>query len=307
MSMRTCIIFNPAARGERARHFRERLGIIAAKAELRPTTCPGDARRLAAVAVADGFEIVVAAGGDGTVNEVLNGIGDAPDGLNRACLAVLPLGTVNVFAREIRMPKNVDAAWTVILTGKETRIDLPQAQFGVEKEPQRRYFAQMAGAGWDSLAVERVSLKLKKRIGGAAYVVAGLQALIKSLPEIIVSDGILSLTGRLVLIGNGIFYGGSYRVFPLADLRDGLLEVTILPRLGFFSLLRALYGLGFNALYTTGQARHLRGRSITLTSAAPVPFHVEGENVGFLPTEFTIQQGALRVIVPPEYAQLPPK
>ena len=73
----------------------------ASQCALKATTAPGDARRLAAEAVADGFELIVAAGGDGTVNEVLNGLGDAPDGFARARLGVLPLGTVNVFAREI--------------------------------------------------------------------------------------------------------------------------------------------------------------------------------------------------------------
>jgi diacylglycerol kinase family enzyme len=97
--VRICIIFNPAARGNKARHFRQHLDEIGAAAALKATTAPGDARRLAAEAVNDRFDLVVAAGGDGTVNEVLNGIGDAPDGFNRTRFGVLPLGTVNVFAR----------------------------------------------------------------------------------------------------------------------------------------------------------------------------------------------------------------
>src|SRR6185503_12845278 len=152
--MRVCVIFNPVARGDKARHFREQLGTLAARSELRPTTGPGSGRELAAIAVKDGFDVVVAAGGDGTVNEVLNGVADAPDGLDRVRFAVLPLGTVNVFAREIRMPKKLAEAWEVIMAGRETRIDLPQAEFETAKGPQRRYFAQMAGAGWDSLAID---------------------------------------------------------------------------------------------------------------------------------------------------------
>lgn len=301
--MRTCIIFNPVARGDRARRFREKLAAVAAKAELRPTTCAGAARQLAASAVADGFEIIVAAGGDGTVNEVLNGIADAPDGLERARFAVLPLGTVNVFARELRIPADVDAAWAVILAAAETRIDLPQAEFRASTGPQRRYFAQMAGAGWDSLAVDRINWQLKKKLGGAAYVIAALQVLAKRLPQITVSDGVITTAGKLVLLGNGALYGGNYRVFPLADLRDGLLEITIFPQLGLVSIARALYGLGFNALYTTGGAKHLRSRSVTVTSDTRVPFHVEGENIGWLPAEFSIRETALRVIVPAEYSR----
>lgn len=89
--MRICVIFNPVARGEKARRFRRHLDEIGSQSSLKLTTGPGDARRLAAEAVGEGFEIVAAAGGDGTVNEVLNGIGDVPGGFERSRLGVLPL------------------------------------------------------------------------------------------------------------------------------------------------------------------------------------------------------------------------
>ena len=127
--VRTCVIFNPAARGDKARHFRRHLDEIASQGALKATTIPGDARRLATEAVADGFELIVAAGGDGTVNEVLNGIGDAPDGFARARLGVLPLGTVNVFAREIGLPLRIERAWEALQRGREARLDLPCVEF----------------------------------------------------------------------------------------------------------------------------------------------------------------------------------
>src|SRR3989442_11173154 len=108
--MRTCVIFNPAARGEKASRFREHLGALSAQCTLKPTYAAGAGRSLAAEAVREGFELIVAAGGDGTVNEVLNGIGDATDGFARACMGVLPLGSVNVFAKELGMPTNFNSA-----------------------------------------------------------------------------------------------------------------------------------------------------------------------------------------------------
>ena len=102
--MRVCVIFNPVAKGDKARHFRAHLDAVGRHASLKLTRCAGDARALAAEAVREGFEIIVAAGGDGTLNEVLNGIGDVPNGFDQTRLAVLPLGTVNVFARELRIP-----------------------------------------------------------------------------------------------------------------------------------------------------------------------------------------------------------
>src|SRR5216117_3762717 len=99
--MSTCVIFNPAARGEKAKQFADQLAMLSARVTLKPTYAAGAGRALAAEAVREGFETIVAAGGDGTVNEVLNGIGDEPDGFARTCFAVLPLGTVNVFAKEL--------------------------------------------------------------------------------------------------------------------------------------------------------------------------------------------------------------
>ena len=145
--VRTCVIFNPAARGEKARRFRHQLDAIGPQCALKATTAPDDARRLAAEAVADGFELIVAAGGDGTVNEVLNGIGDAPDGFARARLGVLPLGTVNVFARELKIPLRIGQAWEALQRGRETRIDLPRVEFSANGVRQKKYFVQLAGAG----------------------------------------------------------------------------------------------------------------------------------------------------------------
>src|SRR6185436_8409821 len=152
-AMKTCVIFNPAARGDKARKLRSHLDDVAKQATLKPTQCPGDARRLGVEAVREGFETIVAAGGDGTLNEMLNGIADA-DGFARARLGVLPLGTVNVFAKELKLPQDFAGAWAAIQQGREMLIDAPWAHYVLEGRSQRRYFAQLAGAGLDSRAVE---------------------------------------------------------------------------------------------------------------------------------------------------------
>ncbi|HKI69145.1 MAG TPA: diacylglycerol kinase family protein, partial [Verrucomicrobiae bacterium] len=218
--MRTCVIFNPAAKGGKARCLRRHLDEIGAQSSLKLTSGPNDARRLAALAVSESFEIITAAGGDGTINEVLNGIGDAPEGFACARLAVIPLGTVNVFARELQIPLKVASAWQAIQQGHETRIDLPFAEFESDGLKQRRYFAQLAGAGLDARAIELVEWNLKKRVGPLAYVWAGLKALCEKPAKITVTAGQTTATGELVLIGNGRLYGGSFAIFPQADLRD---------------------------------------------------------------------------------------
>ena len=296
--MRTCVIFNPAARGEKARHFRRHLDAIGKECALKLTAAAGDARRLAAEAIGEGFEIIVAAGGDGTVNEVLNGMGDAPDGFARARLGVLPLGTVNVFARELALPTRLDAAWAAIRQGRETRIDLPNVEYRGNGTPQRRCFAQLAGAGLDARAIDLVQWQLKKKIGPLAYVVAGLKALLGTQSKITAVGGGRSVTGELVLIGNGRLYGGPYRVFPKADLRDGLLEVCVFPRVNWLTLARCGPALLLRGGLPTSAAEVFQAESLTLASATPTLLEADGELIGHLPAAFSLERSRLRVIVP---------
>lgn len=296
--MRTCVIFNPTARGGKARRFRHRLRDIGTQSTLRLTASAGDARRLAANAIQEGFEIVVAAGGDGTLNEVLNGFGDVPDGFGRARLGVLPLGTLNVFARELAIPANLDAAWAAIHQGRETLIDLPAAEYQHNGTSQRRYFAQMAGAGLDARAIELVRWELKKKIGPLAYVLSGFQALVGAQSRITVAGGGHSATGELVLIGNGRHYGGRYRLFPQADQRDGLLEVCVFPRVNWLILARCVPGLLVGDTLPASVTQSFRAESLTLTSPSRTPMETDGELVGLLPAKFSLQPSRLRVIVP---------
>jgi diacylglycerol kinase (ATP) len=296
--VKTCVIFNPAARGEKARRFRHHLDQIGSQTTLKLTTAAGDARRLAAEAVAEGFETVVAAGGDGTVNEVLNGLGDASDGFGRARLGVLPLGTVNVFARELRLPTRILRAWECIRRGRETRIDLPQVEFGTEGARGKRYFAQLAGAGLDARAIELVQWQVKKRLGPLAYVLAGLHALLGPPSKIQVDTGASPLTGGLVLIGNGRLYGGPFRLFPRADLCDGLLDVCVFERVNWFTLARCGPQLLLRGTAPSSVARVVQARNIRLQSLERTPMEVDGELAGDLPAFFSLAKPPLRVIVP---------
>ncbi|MDB6025638.1 MAG: YegS/Rv2252/BmrU family lipid kinase [Verrucomicrobiales bacterium] len=253
---------------------------------------------LAAEAVRQGFETIVAAGGDGTVNEVVNGIGDEPQGFFKSRFAVLPLGTINVFAKELALPLNFEQGWELIRAGKELSIDVPAAEFSADGKTSSRYFAQMAGAGLDSRAIELVDWDLKKKVGGLAYVVAGMKAICQPMPDISVTNGQETFTGKLVLIGNGRYYGGRLNFFPKADLQDGLLEVSIFPRADLEALARCGIGLLTDTLHQFGGAKYLRGTSISLQSAQPVALHLEGENVGHLPAKIYMSDQKLRVIVP---------
>jgi diacylglycerol kinase (ATP) len=298
LRVRICVIFNPAARGNKARHFRQWLDGVASECVLKPTAGAGDARRLAAIAVAENFDLIIAAGGDGTVNEVLNGLGDVPDGFQRARLGVLPLGTVNVFAKELKIPAQIPAAWEMLRRGREVKIDLPRVEYVASGRPERRYFVQLAGAGLDARAIECVSWQLKKKTGPLAYVVAGFQALAERQPKITVRADGESISGELVLLGNGKLYGGRFEIFPAADYANGRLEACVFPRVNFWTLLRCAPGFWLRNRLPENLIRRLSAEKIELTSESPVAFELDGEWAGHLPATFSIEPKKLRVVIP---------
>ena len=294
--MRICVIFNPAAKGEKAKRFRKELAKFAGQCAVKMTQSPGAGRTLAAAAVQEGFDTIVAAGGDGTINEVLNGIGDHPAGFQDVRLGILPVGTVNVFAREMGLPHRVLAAWETIIRGREKSIDLPQFQFKDGGECRNRYFIQMAGAGWDARAIETVDPNLKKKIGQFAYMFAGLRALREKRPSVTVISGPKTFRGELVIIGNGRFYGGEIPVFHRADNCDGLLDVCVFPKITRRVLLR--YALAYLSprFFKPREEAYFQAASIRLESEPPAPVQMDGETVGTLPAECTIRRHAVRVI-----------
>ena len=296
--MRACVIFNPVAKGDKARRFRDSLDTFAAGCALKKTAAAGDARRLATEAIQEGFDLIIAAGGDGTLNEVLNGLGDAPDGFTRACLGVLPLGTVNVFAREFGIPLQPGRAWEVIRAGSETRVDLAWAEFSVPGRIERRYFGQLAGAGLDARAIELVSWSLKKKIGPLAYIWAGLRALTGKLPPVTATDGSRSLTGELILIGNGRLYGGNYEIFSGAALRDGKLDVCAFPHARWLTLARCALPLLWRGKLPEAVVQRFQAETLTLTCTSPAALELDGELVGHLPAKFSVQRNGLRVLAP---------
>jgi YegS/Rv2252/BmrU family lipid kinase len=298
--VRICVIFNPAARCNKARYFRRQLDAIGSQCAFKATAAPGDARRLAAEAVGEGYDLVAAAGGDGTVNEVLNGLGDVPDGFARVRLGVLPLGTMNVFARELKIPLRLERAWEVLRRGNETKIDLPCVEFSANGRTERRHFIQLAGAGLDARAIELVDWQHKKKVGPLAYVVAGLRALRESKPQITARNNARPagqhVTGELVLIGNGKFYGGPFEIFPQADLRNGLLDVCVLPRVNWPVLLRCTPAFFARRKLPEKLVRRFRASAFELSGDAKTPFELDGEIVGNLPATFSVERGRLRVV-----------
>jgi YegS/Rv2252/BmrU family lipid kinase len=288
--LKTLVIFNPVARGEKSQRLRAFLEAKrGATVDLAPTRCAGDAQVLAAEGVAKGYEVIVAAGGDGTVNEVINGLQGAK---GKVALGVLPMGTVNVFALELGIPYKLEAAWRVIEGGKVRTIDLGCA----EAQGRRRYFGQLAGVGFDAQTVHTNSWELKKKIGSLSYIWAALKVFWEAPRVVEVTPG---GKGSIVLIGNGRLYGGRLALFPEARMDDGKLDVCVFEGWSTLAMMRYLMGVLRGKHTRLADVKYFQAEAFECRGeAGTVMYELDGELVGEAPVRFSVVRGGLRVVVP---------
>ncbi|MCS7063284.1 MAG: diacylglycerol kinase family lipid kinase, partial [Methylacidiphilales bacterium] len=162
---RIAIIFNPTANSEKAAQVLNQLSrIVNRRATIFETQSIGDALPLTLEAIRSGYSTIVAAGGDGTLNEVINGIPFSMLERGAIQVGVLPLGTMNVFAHEIRIPARLDEAWSIILQNKIRHIDLPRLD--------HRRFIQLAGIGFDAQVVQLTTWESKRQLGPLSYILS---------------------------------------------------------------------------------------------------------------------------------------
>ena len=128
--------------------------------------------------------------------------------------------------------------------------------------------------------------------------VAGLKALLEKPASITISAGAQTATGQLVLIGNGRLYGGTFKISPEADLRDGLLEVCVFPRANWFTLARCGPPLLLRGELPDAAVQRFQAATVSLSSQSPTPLEVDGELIGHLPATFSVRRSTLRVLVP---------
>ena len=284
---KTAIIFNPAAGSEQAERWRDRIESIAHGCAVSSTSSPGEAETLARRAVEERFEKIVAAGGDGTVNEVVNGLAET-----NAMLGLLPLGTVNVFAMELGLPaNNLELCWDIIQADNTRLVDLPSAN--------GKYFVQLAGVGLDAQVVKETSLAFKRSFGPLSYLISAAQIAARKPPRLFIESENASVReGSFVLIGNGRHYGGPFPFFKHAILDDGLLDVEVFKSLGYLEIIKYLQDVVFSSDIRVPEVEYFQTRRLRITSDEDVPVELDGELVGNCPVAFQIRDRALRVLAP---------
>jgi len=267
------------------------------------TEGPGDASE-AAREWRDGLLII--AGGDGTINDAVNGLGKAgfPEGVT---LGILPAGTGNDLAATLCIPDDPDEAEDVIRQGRIRTLDVARVRSeGVEE----RFFINVATGGLGAEISDANEGELKKRWGKLSYLRASLEVAknfdVKEL-ELYLDDELHRVRAVNVVVGNCRFAGGGWLAAPRANPEDGLLDVVIIEKLGLADLLQLAPASMARADYLdregvfTARAREIRVE----TQPAGLDFTVDGEVVGDEPARFSVVPGALKVIVGPDYVPEP--
>lgn len=260
-----------------------------------------------------GYHFIVAAGGDGTVNAVVNGLmrlhESEPELLAEIALGVLPIGTGNVFASNVGIAKSWRGACKILRDGHTRRIDvgIAHAQDAASLHTasfETRYFLLMAGLGFDAKVIEDTGLRLKFFLRDFAYV-------LKTLQNVVLHQGAqmtLHLDGKrrfsqlawLVMIGNAASYAWDIKVTSRARLDDGLLDVCLMPfHNKLISIQQALQVL-MGQHVERGIAQYWQVKSVRIESTPPVPIQLDGDEWGHTPAEFSVLHNALRVLAPAE-------
>lgn len=280
------IILNPAAKSERAKESWEKIESLArGSASIVTTSEPGEAREISARAAERGTRIVVAAGGDGTINEVVNGLAGS-----ETALGILPVGTMNVFATELGVPTRLQEAWRLIQHGNMRVVDLARAN--------RHYFVQLAGAGLDAQVVKETTWTSKRNFGPLSYLYSTAQIAARKPPVLVAESDERTVEGSFVLVGNGRFYGGALEVFKRARVDDGLLDVLVFKKVGHLDLARYFAHIVMGKLTDLSDVVYFQARKVQVWSAEQVPVEVDGELATELPVTFRISSKKLKVIAP---------
>lgn len=288
------VIFNPHARSSRASRLRGQLRNLATGFRLVPTRGPGDATARASEAARSGSPVVVAAGGDGTINEVINGLVGT-----RATLGIIPTGTVNLLARELSIPLDLEGAWKVIRAAHTVTVDLVRVDCREEHGPRTRRLVQVGGVGLDAHIVRNVTPRAKTRWGPLSYVIETLKSIHAPLPGISLElDGAETIDGSFALFGNGRYYGGPIPVFHRASMNDGRLDLCVFQSRAPLDLLRYLQAVLRGVHHDTPGILYRQARRVTVSAPTPVPVEVDGEFVGCLPGRLLVEPAALSILAP---------
>jgi len=299
------LIHNPNAGGggrgrrtllDEARRMFAQVGI---HTDLAETTKPGDATEIAERANKEGRQLVIACGGDGTLNEVVNGLAANQNG-HRVPLALLPGGTANVLAKELDLPWDIPSAAEKLLRGEIRDIALGLAT-PLNEPARKKYFLSVGGAGPDGMIVYSIDLELKARIGILAYWWSGASQVLKyKFPRFRITAAGKTVDASLLVVGRTKHYGGPFKITTEADLYEDRFELLALTTRSGLRYLSYLPTLWLGKLRGEKDVHFWKADSVLCEQLGDdhVYAQIDGEPLARLPVEFKIIPRALKLVVP---------
>ncbi len=258
------------------------------KLDIVKTKRPLDAKRLAKKAIGK-YDVVIAGGGDGTINETINGLADSD-----TKLGIIPMGTENALAQGLGIPLDHVAAANIILKGKSRLFDLGKAK--------DRYFILTAGVGLDAKALSDVKPIIKKFLGRGSYPLSALKTILTHVPsklEVWLDDQVLPRWGYFVVIGNVKYYGSTMELAQYAEPDDGYLDVCIFKRtdvINMFKYFVSAASKGFIPLTDFPNIEYFKVKKMKIKSKKPALAHTDAEIIGSTPLTIKIHPKAIKVI-----------
>jgi diacylglycerol kinase (ATP) len=260
------------------------------------TTGPGHAGEIARQEVDRGAELILVAGGDGTINEAVNGMAfsDVP-------LGILPAGTANVLACELGIGKSMERAADALADSVLERVALGSITNGVSDPP--RYFLMMAGAGLDADIVYNLNSRLKEATGKVAYWIAGFSKVGQRIPEFTVQANGREYRASFALVSRVRNYGGDLEIAPTISLLDDEFEMVLFEGESSFGFLKYMLAVVVHQQQSMRGITILRTRHAVFSSPQDSKIHlqVDGEHVGVAPARVEIVPNALTLLVPPGF------
>jgi diacylglycerol kinase (ATP) len=299
----TRVIVNPAAGANSTRkkwpEVQRLLKHIGLSFDYKLTEGEGHAIELAREAAGNGYKCIVAVGGDGTANEVANGILHS-GGAGNVSMGIISTGTGSDFVRSAGIPRNYVDACSCLTSPKRNLIDVGIVEFQNNGHSEKRFFINNAGIGFDAAAVAATE-RLPKNLGGTIPYLTGLLCTLVGYRNKSVELSIGNKTEKArvlsVVVSNGSYFGGGMKVAPDASLNDGLLDVCIIGDISKFDLLKSLPMVYKGTHGSHPKVRMDKAKTVTVVSAEKVLVHADGEMLGTGPVSFSIIPAVLNIVV----------
>ncbi len=296
-------LVNPASAagstGKRWPEIAHRAGVAGLSGDALLSERPGQLGDLARQAVAEGAALLVVVGGDGTVNEVVNGIADLADPPE---VAIIPRGTGWDFVRTFGIPRKVEDAVEVALHGETRLVDLGRVGYRARDGSEATsVFANVASAGMSGAIAQRANDTTKALGGKLSYLLATLAVFARWTPgELRVTVDDEGRSGRMydVVVANGRYFGGGMEICPAAATDDGLFDVLTIGDLSKRELLVTMPKTYRGSHLPHPKAELLRGRRVTVDADEPIPVELDGEQPGTTPASFEVLPGRLKLRIP---------